>query len=212
MEIRDQLRDFTQRYDNTYIWVAPPDSDEESLFHIDRITADNQKIANLQLSSPDFGKIVLNMGTAHTLRFKYPPVGVFQSEVDAYIFRRKPVRQYKRGICSGNSAIYPVWGEVCRKARDNDENQAQLAYGMVADAFDSRQYSYKDALKMLGGGKYRSVALKHNFSLMLSLANSSHYLLMYWEIPIAYMDKKNGELISMIEQSFSKTIALVKAR
>lgn len=207
MEINDSLKDFTMRYEKTFIFVVPPDSTEESLFYVDRITPDREKIANLTLSSPEFGKIVLNMGTAHTLRFKYPPVGVYQSGADAYVFHRRPDRQYKRGLCNGNSKISPVHGAFSRQGRYD------LTHQLVSDAFAGNQYTFKDAMSMLQSGKFRSVALRYNYALMLSpSADNKLFLLLHWEVPIAWVSKADGSIYQVLEDSYTKIIEKVKAR
>jgi hypothetical protein len=208
MELNEALRDFQVRYEKTFIWVVPPDSTEESLFHVDKITPDDAKIANLTLSSPEFGRIVLNMGTAHTLKFKYPPVGVFQSGTDAQIFRRIPQRQYKRGLCAGNSAFYPVYVNMMR----SNKFPEVLPHALVADAFAATQFSFKDAMCMLRSGRHRSVALQKNFSLMLPMSMEKTYTLMYWETPIAYINQDTGDVHHVIEAAFTKIIEQVKGR
>lgn len=205
MNIEESLRDFTTRYEKTFIFVVPPNSTEESLFHVDKITPDRDKIANLTLSSPDFGKIILNMGTSHKLRFKYPPVGVFQCEDTAMIFRRHPVKQYKRGLCTGNSALGYAHSYVT-----GTDRRIGLEYTYVAAAFQAVKYKYKDAVRMLASGKYRSVALYNNFVLMLSPTKESKaYLLLHWDIPVAWINKSDGTLYQLLEKAYESIIPQV---
>lgn len=210
MELNHVMQDFRTRYEKTYIWVAPPDSNEESLFYVDQITDDRIKLGAMHLSSPEFGKIVLNMGTAHTLKFKYPPVGVFQSGHDAHIFRRRPLKQYKRGLCAGNSLFYPVHHPLFRAGRPDREEA--LPYQVVSDAFATNVSYYKDALQMLKSGKFRSVALKGNFSLMLSTSGTKEYTLFYWETPVATVNKDTGDVVFVYETAFTKIIEQVRSR
>lgn len=207
MEIREVLNDFIRRYDKTFIWVAPPDSSEESLFFVDRITADADKIANLSLSSPEFGKIILNMGTSHTLRFKYPPVGVFQHGTDAFVFRRVPTKQYKHGLCGGNCKT----GAVFNRLRGY-EGDPELTFDLVADAYSHRVSTFKDSLKMLTSRKYRSVALADNYSIMLSINKDKNYILMYWDLPIAIIDPSNGDIAVVLEAAFNKNISSIRSK
>jgi hypothetical protein len=205
MNIDEILTDFKRRYEHSYIWVAPPESDEESLFFVSRITKDKCSIANLELTSPEFGKIILNMGTSHTLKFKYPPVGVFQSGTDAYMFRRLPVKQYRIGIYDGNSSIAPVHRYLTgQRATEIDFN-----FDQVLSAFRKETHTFRDALKMLASGKYRSVALSRNFSLMLSYTGNDGYLLLYWETPIALIDT-TGTVKLMYEKSYESVVEQIK--
>lgn len=205
MELNDIVRDFVQRYEKSYIWVSPPDNNEESLFYVDRVTADRTKIANLTLTSPEFGKIILNMGTAHTLKFKYPPVGVFQYRQDAYMFRRNPAKQYRRGLCAGNSSIAAVYRDLTQ-AGDVD-----LSFDLLQSAYQAQSYSFADACRMLTSGKYRSVALKNQFSLLLPITPIADYLLMFWETPIASINPVDGRVVTIYEPSFEKVLPKVRS-
>lgn len=205
MNIPEILRDFIRRYDQSYLWVMMPDSDEESLFFVNRITEDRKNVAVLELSSPEYGKILLNMGTSHTLRFKYPPVGVFQNGKDAFIFRRVPARQYKVGLYHGNSSIEPVWSKMLGSGGEG----GALQFDQVLAAYQGVQYTYSDAVKMLATGKYRSIALRRGFSLCLSTIAKEGYVLLFWETPVANVDSK-GEITHLYEKSFESLINQVK--
>lgn len=207
MEIREVLNDFIRRYDKTFLWVAPPDSSEESLFYVDKITADADKIANLSLSSPEFGKIILNMGTSHTLRFKYPPVGIFQHGADAFVFRRVPTKQYKHGLCGGNCQVDPIYDRI-----KGNHGTTTLSFDLVANAYSHRVSTFKDGLKMLASRKYRSVALADNYSLMLSMGKDKNYIMLYWDIPIAVIDPTNGDVVMVLEAAFNKNISSIRSK
>lgn len=207
MEIHEIMADFRRRWEGGFVWVCPPNSTEESLFMVDRITDDNTKIGTLALSSPEYGKILLNMGSAHTLHFKAPPVGVFQNGVDAYMFRRLPQKQYKHGIYNGNSTVWPVYYPMIGKtARANRE---QLKFDDVLAAFRKERYAFGDALKMLGSGKFRSIALERNFSLCLSPLAKDAYVLLYWESPIASLDTE-GNITFVYDKLFETVLQQVK--
>ncbi len=205
MEFNEIVRDFVQRYEKTFIWVSPPDSNEESLFYVDKVTADKTKIANLTLTSPEFGKIILNMGTAHTLKFKYPPVGVFQYKHDSYMFRRNPAKQYRRGLCEGNSYTHEVHHKLV------GSSPRDLTFDLLSAAYQAQSYSFKDALRMLESGKYRSVALRNNFSLVLPVSPVPDYLLMFWETPIASINPTDGSTTTVYEAAFEKVLPKVRS-
>lgn len=209
MEINEILQGFRRRYEQTHIHVQHPDSNEESLFYVNSITDDRTKVATMELFSPEYGKIILNMGTAHILRFKYPPVGVFQKGVDAYMFRRRPNKQYKHGLCPGNSIIHPVYNQILSRAAGRGDREAQLNFDDVLAAYRTERYTFGDALKMLSSGKYRSVALNNNFSLMLSTIDEQNYILMYWETPVASITKE-GNVNHLYEKQFEAVVKQVK--
>jgi hypothetical protein len=203
MEIADIIRDFQRRYGESFVWVVPPNSDEESLFHVDSITPDRKNIAILSLSSPEYGKIILNYGTSHMLRFKQPPVGVYQNGPDAYIFRRSPARQWKHGICATNSSVLPVFHRIVPDTISHQVHRFNtITFDDVLAAFQGVQYNYADAVQMLGSGKYRSVALRSNFSVCLAPdTEAKSYILLFLETPVARVDSA-GKLTLLIEKQY----------
>jgi hypothetical protein len=194
------VADFRRRYESTYIFVQSPSSDEETLCLVERIIPDEDKVATLSIHSPEFGRIRLNMGSGHSLKFKYPQVGVFQHGTDAYIFRRKTDRQYKHGICPGNSKMYPVYASLF------GHGEEPLNFELVAAAFKHVTYSYQQALTMLKSKKYRSVALPNNFSLCLSLSKMKQLYLMHYAMVIAIIDAETGKVIKTLENSFESQV------
>jgi hypothetical protein len=207
MNQQEIIQEFARRYQESYIWVCMPDTHEETMFLVERVTYDPDKLAQLSLTSPDYGRIVINMATTHKLKFKYPPVGVFQHGKDAHIFRRVPAKQYKHGIYHGNSSITPVYanlvGGVLRRER--------LEFEEVSAAYKAQTYTFKEALAMLAKGKHRSVALSNNFSLCLSLTQPKGYHLLYWETPVANMDV-DGNITHVFEKAFDNVLEAVKGR
>lgn len=187
------IAEFRKKYEGCYIHVQMPDSTEDSLFYLASVTQTRgEPTGVLRLESEEFGKIQLNMGTTHTLKFKFPEVGTFQSGADAYFFRRNPVRQWRRGLCSDNAMILPVWGSL-RSAG------GMMGFTTVNDAFKGEYFTYAKATSMLESGKYRSVALANGFALVLSMTLDCQYYLMYRTLPIA---KVNKGALTVMESSF----------
>src|ERR1700743_1243500 len=103
------INDFRRRWEGTYVWLSIDDKKSEELVKLDAIEASSTKVATLYLPSDRVGKLTINFGSeGHSLQFRYPPVGVFQYERDAYVFYRRPERQYRRGICADNSTMQNV--------------------------------------------------------------------------------------------------------
>ncbi len=199
------LSDFKRRYENTYVFVVPPNSSEESIFFIDKITEDREKVAKLELNSPDFGKIRLNYGTSYTFKFKYPPIGVFQHDQDAYIFMRCPQKQYKHGLCQGNGVVYPVYRQLITGPH------TEMSFEVVISSFEHRCYTFKDAYLMLQSGKYRSVALRNNFSMLLSVSIKKQFLLLHWDTPIAVVGIE-PESIVVLETAYENIITQIQGQ
>lgn len=200
MDNREVINDFTRRYQGTYIIVKFPESSEENLFLVDSIDReDEERVAVMSLSSPEYGKIKLNYGTSHTLKFKRPKAGVFQNGIDACLYRRSPQRQWRVGVCHENSTILPVWNGLY-PAKHN-----MIDYESVANAFQGTTFSFKDALEMLASMKYRSVALRNNFSLVQSMQSTDGYFMMYFDHPVAFVGK-DGSINKIIDNNFKVQI------
>lgn len=187
------IAEFRKKYEGCYIHVQMPDSTEDSLFYLESVSQTRgEPTGVLKLASEEFGKIQLNMGTTHTLKFKFPEVGVFQSGGDAYMFRRNPMRQWRRGLCADNGVVVPVWAAL-RSAGN------LMSFTTVNDAFKGAYFTYPKAISMLESGKYRSVAMSNGFSVVLSMTLDCQYYVMYRTLPIA---KVNNGALSVLESAF----------
>lgn len=196
------IAEFRKKYEGCYMHVQFPDKEEDNLFYLASVTQSRgEGTGILKLESEEFGKIQLNMGTAHTLKFKFPEVGVFQSGSDAYLFRRDPRRQWRRGLCSDNATILPVWAGL-RGANNN------LTFITVNDAFKGTTFSFAAALRMLATGKFRSVAMADGFSLCLSMTVDAEYYVMFRTMPIA---KLNKGALSILEIAFEPQLKRMMA-
>lgn len=189
------LEDFRRRYEGTFVFVQEPESDKENLFQIYSVAPDTERLGRLDLVSEELGRIYLNFGSAHTLKFKPVPVGVFQFGNEAYYCRRHPARQYRRGICRDNTTIKPVVNMVY------EEYGNTINHSSVKAAFEGKKYTYKEAFTMCGTGKYRSVAIHGDFALSLSLAQSNDYILFYFDWPIARISPE-GKLTLIMEEAY----------
>lgn len=199
------VNEFKRKYESTYLFVQMPDNPESNLFFLNRVTANSDGGGVMQLHSEEFGKIALNINTAHSIKFTWPKVGVFQNGKDACLFLREPRRQWQRGVCSGNSSIIPVWSII---EATGSTNQGMFDFTSVANAHAAKTYNYHEAVKMLASGKYRSVALANGFSLCLSVSEAYEYLLLYWTSVVAGV---KGDKLTVLESSLETSIAKVTA-
>lgn len=202
MNASEIIAEFRKKYEGCYMHVQMPDSNEDNLFLLTAVVHERGTSTGvLKLESEEFGKIQLNMGTAHTLKFKFPKVGVFQYGTDAYLFYRCPRRQWRRGLCNENAKIFPVWTGI----RGGSRGLGGFDFATIEAAFKGMFYTYKEAIKMLQGGKYRSVALANSFSVVLSTIQEYPYIMLYRTLPVARLDEQ-GSILSMIEPSFDLQI------
>lgn len=199
MNNQEVVADFRRRWEQSYAWLFMEKQNEEVLIFINRVEDNNDKVASIVCTSNKYGGLVLNLGSEeHELRFKYPPVGVFQCGDDVFLFRRRPARQYRRGICADNSVLWNITrGIVGNRARFNATE--------VQAAFDHVTYRESSALKLLNGGKFRGVALHNNYAMTLSMDTSKDYILWHWDAPIARMNTE-GKVTQILEKSYSVPI------
>lgn len=203
MNNREVIEDFRRRYLNTYVWVYLEAKECEVIALITSVVDDENSVGRITLSTLEFGDLVMNIGSSeYQLKFKYPPVGVFQFGKDAYSFRRIPARQYQRGLCEANSRVRTVTRDLSGRGQD------RFGARLVAAAFSKDRFSFIEALKMLEQKKVRSVALKDNYSVTLPMDSSGNYLLFHWNSPVAVVTP-GGKIQRVVEQAYSQQIKAI---
>ncbi len=197
MNNNEVLNDFRRRWEGTFVWLSIDDKKTEELVRLDTIEASSTKVATLHLTSDRIGKLSINYGSeGHSLQFRYPPVGVFQFNQEAYAFYRRPERQYRRGICADNSWMWNTTRNLCG-------NRCRWTAQEVRAAFEHETYSIPTALTLLEKG-CKGVALDGNFSLTLSMFDTPDYVLFHWSHPVARVNKKG--VITHVYEAAYKTL------
>lgn len=199
MNNAEVIADFRRRYEGTYVWLKMEGPGCETLVHVERIEGDNTKMGILHLTSQEYGELRVNFGSSdHSLKFKYPPVGVFQCDDQALIFTRRPTRQYRRGLCTDNSSLVTVSSRMI-------SNTARWTMNEVAAAFKAERVSFDRALNQMQDKRIKSVALANEFSLCKSVTKDKEHMLLHWENPIARIDRA-GKVTQVLEEVYRKDI------
>ena len=161
----------------------------EILVKITGVEEHPKKIATINVTSKEYGQLRLNYGSEmSSLKFKYPPVGVFQHNSDSLILLRRPQRQWRRGLCADNALLMMSHRWITGKVVSWDLNAVQAA-------FDHKTYTKDEALNLLAKGKHRSVALDNAFTMMLNpTAELKGHLLLHWAEPVALVDVVSGKV------------------
>lgn len=154
------IRDFKTKYLNTYVWMGLPESGKEVLCRIDAIIESRDRQAVIQLSSTEYGKLVINFASNNDMKFRFPTVGSFQYGKDSIVVRRRaPHRQYSRGLGAANHVMH-----VCTEGVV-DFTAVEMNLRTIEAAFKAEKYRGSEALAILGRGKHRSVALAGMYSM-----------------------------------------------
>lgn len=200
MNNEEALADFRRRWEGTYVWLALEEKGEDALVYVNRVESNENKVGVLHLTSEKLGSLTINLGSdGHSLQFRYPPVGVFQHGGDAMVFLRRPSRQYRRGICSDNSSMYNVTRSVTGVL------STQWSVGEIQSAFDHKVSTFADALAQLRKKGIRSVALRNNYALSLSMTKEPDYVLWHWTHPVARISS-TGAVVKVLEPAYAKHI------
>lgn len=197
MNNRDLIVELKRKYEQTYLFVQNPLKDTERLMFCRAIETDGENGGQIDLTSRSTGTILLNIPSEMNLLFRYPKTGVFQHGCNAYRYQRNPVRQWKRGICNGNSTLL-VLRATPRGVSLNEQ--------LVEAAFAQKTLMYREALRMLQGKKAVSVALANNFWLSLYPTTKPVYVLYHNEIPVAAVNSDSGEVHKMLSEAFTENV------
>jgi hypothetical protein len=195
MSNEEVIQDFRRRYESTYVFLNMEDKGIETLAYVSQVETSSSKMGVLHLTSETYGALTINIGSDnHSLSFKYPKMGVFQHGRDAFLFHRRPARQYRRGICADNSTIWNVTRNFAGNISRWNAREVQAAY-------DHKVYSVSEALKLLESGAVRSAALPNNFSISHTVFDSPEHVIWYWQYPVARCSAK-GKITLIYEDVF----------
>lgn len=195
------VTDFRRRYEGTYIYLENHTEQTEVLAYVRLVEFNFGRVGIIHLETEEYGKLQLNMGSeGHSLKFKYPPVGVFQHESLAHVFFRRPSRQYRRGLCGDNSTILST-------ARLFGAPSAGVSRSAVVSAFKHTTYRVYEALPMLSK-KFRSVALADNLSVTAPVyADKTTGLVLHYLQAVASFNTRSGKLTKIYEPQYEALLA-----
>lgn len=202
METRDVISDFRRRYEGTYVWLKQSEQNTETLVHVDSVSDSDSKMAVLSLTCQTLGQLQINFGSSeYSLRFRYPPVGVFQHADQPFMFMRKPARQYRRGLCGDNSTMVNV-------SRWMTGGYATWSPAEVASAFRHDVFAYRVAIARLQvEKKLRGVALADEYSLIRTpIGDTKDHILMHWQNPVARINPETGTMTVCLEAVYEREI------
>jgi hypothetical protein len=193
------LQDFRRRYEGTFIHLELHAEQREVIAYVKAVISHPDRVGILDLDTEEYGTLQLNLGSdGHTLKFKYPPVGVFQHNNHAALFFRRPMRQYRRGLCTDNSVLTST-------ARLFGTPAIGLSYHSLKSAFLHKTYNTNEALGMIP--KTKSVALDDNLTLMCSpFEDKTVGVILHYQQPIAQINVNKGTILVVHEKVYEEML------
>jgi hypothetical protein len=200
MNNEEIVQDFRRRYEGTYVMVCAEQRGLKVLGKMNRIRADEERFATLEVTTRELGTIQMNMGSEeYQIKFEFPQPGIFQCGDQAVGFIRRAEKQYQRGLSAGNSRMLTATAGIVG-------NSINMDIVSVQAAFDHKTYHIGAALGMFKLGQAKSVALRDNYSVALPFRPSStqHFIFHNYALVAACDDK--GKLTRLYQPIHEKAI------
>jgi hypothetical protein len=179
----DSFEDFCRKYQDTFVIL------DKSILAFCAINGDE-----LHLVTKDHGKIILKASpkTFDRISNYFPQKGLYNINDRIVFFVRTARRQWKRGLCSGNSSLKPIiYFEI--NPAFNVNTIHQLFYPEYPPSLD----------KALTIPRWKSIALSLNFGITLSEKEKYDATLWYNQTIIGYISqaKKQIHLVNDLFQN-----------
>lgn len=188
MDFRQLTKDFNQRYSNSYIFLTTPEGGENLVYLNEVFLRDEADFPYLSITSPALGTNVIRFDTEYAIKFKRPPLGVFQHGPVAYTLFRSFQQTYSKGINDHTYTIIPVFSRTY-------SIQCPPFDVLIKAAFAQQRFTLESALKKLSIKKALAVALSKRISLALSASDNTSYDVYFYNYYIGKTDL-NGKLQS----------------
>lgn len=193
------VNDFRRRYEGAFIQLCAEQKGINVIGKMNKIRADNERLATLEIVTKEFGTIQMNMGSEeYQIKFAFPKAGVFQYMTDAVVFERRAEKQYQRGLSTGNGRFMSVTAPILG-------NASVMSLDTVKAAFDHKQFPLKVALASMKAGHMRSVALDDNFAISLPFGKTASHCVWHRQTLVGGIDN-NGKLARVYEPVFEKAL------
>lgn len=190
--------DFKQKYEHTYIRVRFPDTQKKKVFYVDTITSGIIS-PHLILSNPDSGQIQLNYDTESDIFFDMPPVGYsLYDGKQAILFKKLSNRQWKRGVCIGNSTLFSPYNAWF-------SNPVGINTPCLESAYAGKLVSFQEAVSLIYAKKALSVPFSKTLCLGLSPTLSELPLIWFYDTPIAELHSE-GTVVRLHEKHFEQEL------
>jgi hypothetical protein len=170
------------------------------LAKLEKIRSNEDKLATLELHTKEFGILHTNLGSdEYQILFEQPQTGVFQSKTDSYCVRRRPEKQYQRGLCNANTNLQLTTSSLTG-------GTGIWTLDTVQAAFDHKTHTIDEAMWMFKKGTHRSVALANNLSVSLPMQKDkdSHFV-WHWLTLIGQCNSK-GKLLKCFEPVYETAL------
>lgn len=154
---RIEVRDFARRYSQTYVRLGQAANPKKLavVYCSDVIQQDNGEVIARMTTERRGKSFNVMLPGPQKISFEFPNIGTFQFGKQAKAFVRNPERQWRRGICNNTARVYDF--SFGMDGRNN------LDFELLTAAYEAKQFSPEDAVKMLNKREAQSVAVFGNF-------------------------------------------------
>lgn len=111
----DKIIEFEKRYVHTLLHLSFPNTPEENgYYYLNGISGQDTAFPLLKFSNSKWDNLRVGVDSSVEINCKWPATGLFNHKGGVFLFTRFPQRQWKRGICSGNSGLSNVANVLLR--------------------------------------------------------------------------------------------------
>lgn len=205
MMLNNIIHELHRKYHHTFIFTKV--SGKEVLAYVDSLVVvgeGNKATGDLTMTTREFGVLKYKIPTSQKLIFRLPKSQVYQYGKSARFVWRKPARQWARGITSDNTGILSMDRYILYGGSPAAMSSSLIPFTLdeVSAAFEGKYHTVQEGLDLLASGKYGSVALPGNWSLVLSpTAEEDGYVLLYKLIAVARVSR-TGNILRILNSLY----------
>lgn len=190
------MEEFDKRYKNSYLLIESEKNTNYYCYQDHAFTpSENLK---LRFYNKEAGNVFVNsFNGKQKVSVRLPEVGYFNVPHlgVAYIFNRRPTRQFRRGLCSENFTIHTPLDMVLATIKLNIRNR--LGGDFLIYALEKHFLPLNKVLSMFEEDSFstKSAAISNTFALSKShLENEERPLLWFLKNIIGFVDNKKKEM------------------
>lgn len=204
IELQDVNSEVNKKYKDTYLRIDHTDDTTQHGLFIGNHNDENYLVRILSHDDSDKEQTILvpyNHNDTIKISIPKPKVGCYTSrfDKDLFVFNTLPHRQWKKGLCKGNSMV-----RGNHQSTDPYRNYHNTIKSVVDPLPDC---TLTDAIKFMNTEKYYGRALNREFGITLNYTsmNDSYFILFYKQFIVGKV-LRNKEKIIVENQIFLQEV------